>query len=85
MQEADRVPLKAPKRLILVGCRRQFELEDRATPGGTQIRPSWFVAIEHLEREGVIARRRSCIVICNRAKLGKLSNGTYIPADDKQG
>ena len=53
--------------------------------GGTQIRPSWFVAIERLKREGVIARRRSRIVICNRANLEKLSNGTYNPADDKQG
>ena len=40
-------------------------------------RPGVTVAVQHLEREGVIARRRGRIVICNREKLEKLSNGTY--------
>ena len=40
-------------------------------------RPGVTVAVQHLEREGVIARRRGRIVICNRQKLEKLSNGTY--------
>jgi hypothetical protein len=73
--------------LAVVGS-PNWKIEPPFARGDTQIRPSWFVAIQHLEREGVIARRRSRIVICNRAKLGKLgklSNGTYIPADDKQG
>ena len=39
------------------------------------------VAIQHLELEGVIARRRGRIVICNREKLEKMSNGTYAAAD----
>jgi hypothetical protein len=39
------------------------------------------VAVQHLERNGVIARRRSRIVICDRETLEKLSNGTYVPAD----
>ena len=45
-------------------------------------RPGVTVAVQHLEREGVIARRRGRIVICNREKLEKLSNGTYLPADE---
>lgn len=44
-------------------------------------RPGVTVAVQHLEREGVIAKRRGRIVICNREKLEKLSNGTYVPAD----
>ena len=39
------------------------------------------VAIQHLELEGVIARRRGRIVICNREKLEKMSNGTNAAAD----
>jgi CRP-like cAMP-binding protein len=39
------------------------------------------VAIQHLELEGVIARRRGRIVICNREKLEKMSNATYAAAD----
>lgn len=46
-------------------------------------RPGVTTAIQKLEREGTIARRRSRIIICNRGKLEKMSNGTYIPADDK--
>src|ERR1700687_801591 len=44
-------------------------------------RPGVTVAVQHLERDGVIARRRGRIVICNREKLEKLSNGTYAAAD----
>jgi CRP-like cAMP-binding protein len=44
-------------------------------------RPGVTVAVQHLEREGVIARRRGRIVICNREKLEKLANGTYVTAD----
>ena len=44
-------------------------------------RPGVTVAVQHLERDGVIARRRGRIVICNREKLEKLSNGTYSPVD----
>ena len=44
-------------------------------------RPGVTVAIQHLEREGVVARRRGRIVICNREKLEKLANGTYVTAD----
>jgi CRP-like cAMP-binding protein len=44
-------------------------------------RPGVTVAVQKLEREGVIAQRRRRIVICNRGKLEKLSNGTYLPAD----
>jgi CRP-like cAMP-binding protein len=45
-------------------------------------RPGVTVAVQNLEREGVIARRRGRIVICNREKLEKLSNDTYVRADD---
>jgi len=44
-------------------------------------RPGVTVACQQLEREGVIARRRGRIVICNREKLEKMSNGTYVAAD----
>ena len=44
-------------------------------------RPGVTVAVQHLERDGVIARRRGRIVICNREKLEMLSNGTYLPVD----
>ena len=44
-------------------------------------RPGVTVAVQHLEREGVIARRRGRIVVTNRAALEKLSNGTYAAAD----
>jgi len=44
-------------------------------------RPGVTVAIQALEREGVIARRRGRIVITNRKALEKRSNGTYVPAD----
>jgi CRP-like cAMP-binding protein len=44
-------------------------------------RPGVTVAVQELERHAVIARRRGRIIICNRAALEKMSNGTYAPAD----
>lgn len=44
-------------------------------------RPGVTVAVQELERTGVIARRRGSIVIVDRAALEKLSNGTYAPPD----
>jgi CRP-like cAMP-binding protein len=44
-------------------------------------RPGVTVAIQALEREGVIARKRGRIVIMDRKALEKLSNGAYSPAD----
>ena len=44
-------------------------------------RPGVTVAIQQLEREGVIARTRGRIAITNRKALEKRSNGTYLPAD----
>jgi CRP-like cAMP-binding protein len=44
-------------------------------------RPGVTTAVQELEREGVIARRRGRIVITDRGALKKLSNGTYAPAD----
>jgi CRP-like cAMP-binding protein len=46
-------------------------------------RPGVTVAIQALEREGVIARKRGRIVIADRKALEKLSNGTYVPADNR--
>ena len=47
------------------------------------LRPGVTVAIQELEREGVIARRRGHVVILDRVSLERLSNGTYVPADFK--
>ena len=44
-------------------------------------RPGVTTAIQALEREGVIARKRGRIVITNRKALEKLSNGSYDPAE----
>ena len=44
-------------------------------------RPGVTIAVQELEREGVITRRRGRIVITDRKALKKLSNGTYAPAD----
>ena len=44
-------------------------------------RPGVTVAIQELEREGVIARKRGHIVILDREALEKMSNGTYVAAD----
>jgi len=44
-------------------------------------RPGVTVAIQELERDGLIARKRGRIVIIDRDGLIKLSNGTYLAAD----
>jgi CRP-like cAMP-binding protein len=44
-------------------------------------RPGVTVAVQKLERENVIAKRRSHIVITNREALEKMSNGTYARAN----
>jgi CRP-like cAMP-binding protein len=43
-------------------------------------RPGVTVAVQALERKGMIARKRSSIVILDRAALEKLSGATYTPA-----
>jgi DNA-binding GntR family transcriptional regulator len=43
-------------------------------------RPGVTVAIQELERQGLISRRRGRIVIVDRKALEKMSNGTYAPA-----
>ena len=45
-------------------------------------RPGVTMALQELEHEGVIARKRGHIVIIDREHLEKLSNGTYVPAHD---
>ena len=44
-------------------------------------RPGVTVAIQELERVGLIARKRGHIVIVDREGLEKISNGTYVPAN----
>ena len=44
-------------------------------------RPGVTVAIQELEHQGVIKRRRGRIVIVDREALEKLSNGTYAPLE----
>jgi CRP-like cAMP-binding protein len=44
-------------------------------------RPGVTVAIQQLEREGVIAKKRGRIAITNNKALEKRPNGTYLPAD----
>ena len=39
------------------------------------------VAMQELERAGVIARKRGHIAILDRKALEKMSNGTYVSAD----
>jgi CRP-like cAMP-binding protein len=46
-------------------------------------RPGVTVAIQELERSGVITRSRASIIIIDRPALEKMSNGTYIAADDQ--
>jgi CRP-like cAMP-binding protein len=43
-------------------------------------RPGVTVAVQLLERKGLIERQRASIVIIDRKALEKLSNGTYAPA-----
>jgi len=45
-------------------------------------RPGVTKAVQALEKEGLIAARRSAITILNRRALEKRSNGTYVPAKD---
>ena len=40
------------------------------------------VAVQELERKGLIAHRRSMITILDREGLEHSSNGTYSPPDD---
>jgi CRP-like cAMP-binding protein len=44
-------------------------------------RPGVTVAVQELERQGLITRKRGRIVILDREALEKLSNGTYVPHD----
>jgi CRP-like cAMP-binding protein len=44
-------------------------------------RPGVTVAIQELERQGVISRKRGRILIVDRKALEKMSNGTYVAAD----
>ena len=44
-------------------------------------RPGVTMALHELEHQGVIARKRSHIVIVDREAPETLSNGTYVPAD----
>ena len=44
-------------------------------------RPGVTVAVQELERQGLIARKRGRIIIADRKKLESLSNGTYVAAD----
>ena len=44
-------------------------------------RPGVTVAIQELEHQGAISRRRGSIVILDRKALEKMSNGTYVKAD----
>jgi CRP-like cAMP-binding protein len=63
--DSDELPLTHEFLAMMLGVRR---------PGVT-------VAVQQLEKAGVIARRRGRIVITDRKALEKLSNGTYVPAD----
>ena len=44
-------------------------------------RPGVTVAIQELERKGVIARKRSCILLLDREGLENMCNGTYAAAE----
>ena len=44
-------------------------------------RPGVTVAMQELERAGIIARKRGNVVILDRTQLEKMSNGTYVGAD----
>jgi CRP-like cAMP-binding protein len=63
--DGDELPLTHEFLAMMLGVRR---------PGVT-------MAIQALEREGVIAKKRARIVITNRKALEKRANGTYVPAD----
>ena len=38
-------------------------------------------AVQELEREGLISRRRGKVIVIDRDGLEKLSNGTYAPPE----
>jgi DNA-binding transcriptional regulator YhcF (GntR family) len=44
-------------------------------------RPGVTMAMQELEREGVVARKRGHVVIVDRDALETMSNGTYVRAD----
>jgi CRP-like cAMP-binding protein len=44
-------------------------------------RPGVTVALQSLERRGVLERKRGHITVLDRKHLEKLANGTYVPAD----
>ena len=44
-------------------------------------RPGVTVAVQELEREGLISRKRGRIVLLDRNALKKMSNGTYSPPE----
>jgi CRP-like cAMP-binding protein len=62
--DEDELPLTQEFLAMMLGVRR---------PGVT-------VAVQRLERKGLIERNRGSIVIIDRRRLEKLSNGTYAPA-----
>ena len=49
---------------------------------GTQ-RPGVTIALQALEREGLISHKRGAITILDRQTLQKHSNGTYVRPDGK--
>jgi CRP-like cAMP-binding protein len=53
-----------------------------ATMLGTA-RPGVTIAVQELERTGLIAHKRGIITILDRKALEKHSNGTYFPVNDK--
>lgn len=62
--EEDELPMTQEFLAMMLGVRR---------PGVT-------VAVQLLERKGLIERQRGSIVIIDRKRLEKLSNGTYVSA-----
>jgi CRP-like cAMP-binding protein len=44
-------------------------------------RPGVTIAIQDLERRGLIDRKRGCVIILDREGLEKMSNGTYVRPD----
>ncbi len=63
--DGDELPLTHEFLAMMLGVRR---------PGVT-------IAVQELECEGLVARRRGTIVIVDRKALEKRANGTYLPAD----
>src|SRR3984893_19111570 len=63
--DGPELPLTHEFLAMMLGVRR---------PGGT-------IAVQELERDGMITRKRGRIVITNRRALEKMSNGTYDAAD----